>query len=91
MCDVSGAWGHVDEAQDVWAGCGGSWGLSSMGHKCSMRRRHEWGLGQVDEAQDMSTIYASVLEYIHLHAWVSAANREWGGEAIYVDKNPRTQ
>ena len=33
--DVSGAWGHIDEAQDVWAGLGGLWG----GHPaCGMRR-----------------------------------------------------
>ena len=48
-----------------------------------------WGLGQVDEAWDTSTIYASVLEYIHLCAQASATNREWGGEAIYMDKNPK--
>ena len=74
---MSGTWGHIDEARDVWAGRGGSC-PSSMGHE---RGR------QVDEAWDMSTIYASVLEYIHLHARASAANREQGGEAIYVDKN----
>ena len=88
MCDVSGAWGHVDEAWDMWEGCGGSWGLSSMGHEHSMRRGCEWRLGHIDEAQDTSTlIYASVLKYIHLCAWVSATNREWGGEAIYMDEN----
>ena len=21
LCDVSGAWGHIYEARDVWAGC----------------------------------------------------------------------
>ena len=59
-----------------------------MGHEHGMRRGREWGLGQVDEARDASTIYASVLEYIHLRARASAANRERGGEAIYVDENP---
>ena len=26
--DVSGAWGHVDEAQDLWTGHGGPWGAA---------------------------------------------------------------
>ena len=25
MCDMSGAWGHVDEAWDVWVGQHGAW------------------------------------------------------------------
>jgi hypothetical protein len=88
LCDVSGAWGHVDEARDMWAGCGGSWGPSSMGHERGMCRGREWGLGHVDEARDASTlIHASVLEYIHLRARALAANRERGGEAIYMDEN----
>ena len=29
--DVSGAWGHIDEAQDVWAGLGGLW-MGVMAH-----------------------------------------------------------
>ena len=33
-------------------------------------------------------IYASMLEYIYLHAWALATNRERGGEAMYMDKNP---
>ena len=89
MCDVSGAWRHIDEAQDMWAGRGGSWGLSSMGHEHGMCRGCEWGLGHIDEAWDASTlIYASMLEYIYLCAWASATNREWDGEAIYMDENP---
>ena len=43
-----------------------------------------WGMS----AEDASTlIYASMLEYIHLHTWELATNREWGGEAIYMDEN----
>ena len=38
--DMSGAWGHVDQAQDVWAGHGGLWGPSSMGHKHGAHRGH---------------------------------------------------
>ena len=30
--DMSGAWGHVDEAQDMWAALGGCGGPSSMWH-----------------------------------------------------------
>ena len=28
---MSGAWGHVDEAKDMWAGRGGSWGAAQHG------------------------------------------------------------
>ena len=36
--DMSGAWGYVDEAQDVWAGLGGLWGghpACGMGMACT--------------------------------------------------------
>ena len=76
MCDVSGAWGHVDEARDVWAAVGGhgvlpAWGTSAA---CAGDVSGAWEHG--DEARDAATIYASVLDYIHLRARASAANGE---------------
>ena len=41
--DVSGSWGHVDEAQDMWAALGGCGGPSSMWHGHGM----QGGMAQV--------------------------------------------
>ena len=51
----------------MWAGRGGSWSTSAAWQE------------HVDEARDASTIYANVLDCIHLPARASAANGEPGG------------
>ena len=61
-----------------------AWGTSMA---CTGDMSGAWK--HVDEAWDASTIYASMLDYIHLHTQVSATNtsRVGAGETIYVDEN----
>ena len=62
--DVSGAWGHVDEAQNVWAGLGGSW--AAVQHVA-----WAWHAGVHGTSVEMS------LEAVKCQAWARFTQGSW--------------